>query len=53
MTFLCQLDGGSFAVCASPKTYSGLSAGTHTFAIKAQDAADNQSGTASFTWTIR
>jgi hypothetical protein len=52
-TFLCQLDGGSFRTCSSPKTYSTLSQTTHTFSVKAQDPAGNQSSAASFTWTIQ
>ncbi len=52
MGFLCQLDGSTFKACSSPKSYSGLSGGSHTFAVKAGDAAGNQSGIAEFTWTI-
>jgi len=52
-TFFCQLDGGSFLTCSSPKTYSNLSRTTHTFSVKAQDPAGNQSSAASFTWTIQ
>jgi hypothetical protein len=52
VSFLCQLDGSAFSACSSPTTYSGLSQASHTFAVKAQDAAGNQSGAASFTWTI-
>ncbi|MGE5057515.1 MAG: Ig-like domain-containing protein [Acidobacteriota bacterium] len=52
VSFLCQLDTGAFLACTSPKSYSGLSQGTHTFAVKAQDAAGNQSAAASFSWTI-
>ena len=52
VSFLCQLDGGAFSACTSPATYSGLSQGSHTFSVKAQDSSGNQSGTASFTWTI-
>src|SRR5262249_15727239 len=48
--FLCQLDGTGFSACASPKTYGGLKQGSHTFAVRAQDAAGNQSGAASFSW---
>ncbi|MBZ5572747.1 MAG: hypothetical protein LAO09_12825 [Acidobacteriia bacterium] len=50
--FLCQLDGSGYSVCSSPKKYTGLAVGDHTFAVKAQDAAGNQSSTASYTWTI-
>jgi uncharacterized protein YjiK len=50
--FLCQLDGATFSTCSSPKKYTGLAAGTHTFAVEAQDAAGNQSSVSTFTWTI-
>ena len=30
----CQIDGGSFTACTTSKTYSGLAAGSHTFAAK-------------------
>jgi IPT/TIG domain/Bacterial Ig domain len=53
VSFLCQLDGGVFSACTSPKSYSGLSLSSHTFSVKAQDTAGNQSGAASFTWTIQ
>jgi hypothetical protein len=52
VTFLCQLDGNAIAACSSPKTYTGLSQGSHTFRVKAQDAATNQSNPVNFTWTI-
>src|SRR5207249_3680348 len=52
VSFLCQLDGAAFATCSSPKNYSGLSQGSHTFSVRAQDGAGNQSNTTSFTWTI-
>jgi hypothetical protein len=52
VSFLCQLDNSAFTACTSPKSYSGLSQGTHTFAVKAQDAASNQSSPATFLWTI-
>jgi large repetitive protein len=52
VSFVCQLDTSAFSACASPKSYSGLSQGTHTFAVKAQDAAGNQSSPASVSWAV-
>ena len=52
-TFECRLDGGSFSSCSSPKAYSGLSTGEHTFEVRATDPAGNTDATpASQTWTI-
>jgi hypothetical protein len=52
-TFECKLDASSFATCSSPKEYSGLSTGAHTFSVRASDAAGNADATpATQTWTI-
>jgi hypothetical protein len=52
-SFACQLDGGGFGACTSPKTYTGLGAGPHTFHVRATDPAGNADATpASLTWTI-
>jgi hypothetical protein len=50
--FLCKLDSGSFAGCSSPQSYSALGDGSHTFQLKAADAAGNDSAVASSTWTV-
>jgi large repetitive protein len=50
-TFQCKLDSGSFATCVSPKSVS-VSAGMHTFSVRATDAAGNVGPTASYTWTV-
>jgi CSLREA domain-containing protein len=47
----CSLDGAAFADCESPKEYGGLVAGTHTFAVQAEDAAGNVN-TVSREWKI-
>jgi hypothetical protein len=53
VSYLCQLDGGAYVACANPTTYSGLSQGSHSFSVKAKDAAGNiSSGAASYNWTI-
>ena len=32
-TYTCSLDGGTSALCTSPKTYTGLALGSHTFGV--------------------
>jgi hypothetical protein len=49
---LCSLDQGVFAACASPRSYSGLRAGSHTFQVEARNAAGSTGPAASYTWTI-
>jgi hypothetical protein len=51
-TFSCQLDAGSPAPCASPKSYPGLADGFHAFTVRATDLAGNHSAEKSYTWTI-
>jgi hypothetical protein len=52
VSFLCRVDAAAFAACTSPKSYSGLSAASHTFQVKARDAAGNESSAASWPWTV-
>ncbi|MCB0859671.1 MAG: SBBP repeat-containing protein [Solirubrobacterales bacterium] len=40
-TFACRLDSGAWSSCTSPKSYSNLSNGSHRFAVRATDPAEN------------
>jgi hypothetical protein len=40
-TFECKVDAGSFETCSSPKTYSDVRTGAHTFSVRATDPAGN------------
>src|SRR5439155_6611879 len=51
-TFLCSLDEAAFVACTSPRTYSSLGDGTHTFNVEAKDAAGNESLPTSDSWTV-
>jgi hypothetical protein len=53
VSFGCQVDGGGFVACTSPATYSGLGAGSHTFAVLATDPAGNTGTAAVYGWTVK
>ena len=48
----CSLDNASFSSCSSPKSYSSLSVGSHTFKVKAVDNAGNQTISSIYTWSV-
>jgi hypothetical protein len=58
VSYLCLLDGdpaneAGFTSCSSPRTFSGLAEGRHTFYVKAVDKALNRDATpASYSWTV-
>ncbi|MEX2255948.1 MAG: Ig-like domain-containing protein, partial [Acidimicrobiia bacterium] len=52
-TFEVRLDGGSWSASTTPKTYSGLAEGSHTFDVRATDEAGNQDASAAtYTWSV-
>lgn len=50
--YSCSLDGGAYATCTSPWTYSGMKNGGHSFSVKAQAPGARASGIATATWTV-
>ena len=40
-SFECELDGSGFSPCSSPRSYSNLPDGPHTFSVRATDQANN------------
>lgn len=52
-TFACALDGGGWAACTSPRAYTGLGQGSHTFQVRATDQSGNvDPSPASRQWTV-
>ena len=52
-TFECKLDAADFSSCTSPKSYTGLLEGTHSFRVRAKDSDGNvEPNPAGYDWTI-
>ena len=47
-----QIDGGGFSASTSPKAYTKLAGGSHTFDVRAVDAYGNANVAVSRTWTV-
>jgi len=53
VTYTCSLDGAAGEACASPKQYSGISNGSHTFTVAATSSAGLTDSTpAHYTWSV-
>jgi len=51
-TFTCKLDAAAAAACTSPKSYTALAVGSHTFTVFATDAGVSDASPATATWTV-
>jgi hypothetical protein len=52
-SFECRLDGGPWEPCESPKSYSGVTVGAHTFEVRGSDPAGNLEPTPpAWTWRV-
>jgi hypothetical protein len=52
-SFECRRDSGPWQLCSSPRAYTGLAVGPHSFEARAIDAAGNSDGTpATYEWEI-
>ena len=54
-TFQCMMSPAvTYSACSSPIAYTGLTTGSHTFRVRAKDAAGNVDSTpAIYTWTVQ
>jgi hypothetical protein len=50
--FSCSLDNGPFTPCKSPKRYSKLANGIHTFDVMVSDSTGIVGPPASYSWTV-
>ena len=51
LTFKCSLDSAAYAACTSPKTYTALAQGTHSFSVEAFSGTTASNAT-TYSWEI-
>jgi len=51
VTFTCQLDSGASTTCSSPKTYTGITLGQHTFSVFGTDLDGNAGRADQWQWS--
>jgi hypothetical protein len=51
-TFECSLDGAAYATCSTPKSYTGLAEGNHTFKARATSEAGTDPSPAERTFKV-
>ena len=49
LTYRCRIDAQAFEACTSPRSYTGLTAGSHSFTVEARNSLGN-TGTATRTF---
>ena len=51
-SFECQIDGGAYSACTSPKAYTGLTSAAHTFNVRGLTAAAVATSPVAVSWTV-
>ena len=51
-TFECQLDGGAWAACTSPQSYTGIADGAHTFSVRAVNSGIADASPETYNWGV-
>ena len=53
VTYECAVDGGAYAACTDPVTFSSLAEGNHTLSVRAKDASGNlDASPATWAWKV-
>ena len=52
VSYECQLDTAAYAACSSPRNYTGVTAGAHTFRLRGVTATGVRTAEAVASWTV-